>query len=284
MSGEAGIERARGAFLRACRLDIAIRKPGNVSLQSSGHRMQAQMFLDSARAAAEPLFTPGLGVGQRIEGAMRATWAVAGCNTNLGILLLCAPLAVAVERYPSLALAHAVEAVLAGLDLDDAAAAFRAIVLASPGGLGSAEAQDVHEAPSIDLRAAMVLAAERDLIARQYRDGYADLFAQADRLAGTALNAEAPDGPTIAAVQRLFLELLAAAPDSHIVRKHGTAVAQTVMTAAQPWRDRMRAGEALDADPAFSAWDESLKSQGINPGTTADLTVASLMLAGLIKA
>ena len=36
---------------------------------------------------------PGARVGQRIEAAMRATWAVAGCNTNLGILLLCAPVA-----------------------------------------------------------------------------------------------------------------------------------------------------------------------------------------------
>ena len=277
------IGQARSAFLRACMLDVAVRKPGNVSLHSAGHGMQGRMFLDSAEAAAGPLFTAGLRVGERIEAAVRATWAAAGCNTNLGILLLCAPLAVAVERYPRLPLARAIESVLAGLDLDDAAAAFRAIVLASPGGLGSAEAEDVHAAPSIDLRSAMALAAERDLVARQYRDGYAVLLAHVDRFAGTALNAEMPDVATIAAVQRLFLELLAAAPDSHIVRKHGMAVAQSVMTAAQPWRDRMRAGETSDADPGFRAWDESLKSQGINPGTTADLTVATLMLAGLLS-
>jgi triphosphoribosyl-dephospho-CoA synthase len=36
-----------------------------------------------------------------------------------------------------------------------------------------------------------------------------------------------------------------------------------------------------DTDPEFAAWDESLKADRINPGTTADLTVAALLIAGL---
>ena len=44
------IERARSAFLCACRLDVAVRKPGNVSRASPGHGMQAAMFLASAAA------------------------------------------------------------------------------------------------------------------------------------------------------------------------------------------------------------------------------------------
>jgi triphosphoribosyl-dephospho-CoA synthase len=67
-------------------------------------------------------------------------------------------------------------------------------------------------------------------------------------------------------------------PDSHIVRKHGGAVAQNVMSAAQAWR---RIG-STGADPDFTAWDESLKGSGINPGTSADLTVATLLIAGLL--
>ena len=56
-------------------IDVAVRKPGNVSLASAGHRMQADMFLASAQAAVGPLFAPGERVGDRIEGAMAATWA-----------------------------------------------------------------------------------------------------------------------------------------------------------------------------------------------------------------
>jgi triphosphoribosyl-dephospho-CoA synthase len=41
-------------------------------------------------------------------------------------------------------------------------------------------------------------------------------------------------------------------------------------------------GESPDGDAGLAAWDESLKAQGINPGTSADLTVATLFLAGLL--
>jgi triphosphoribosyl-dephospho-CoA synthase len=262
------------AFLRACELDVAVRKPGNVSLVSPGHGMTAAQFIDSAHAAASPLFAEGQRVGQRIEAAVAASWAAAGCNTNLGIVLLCAPIAAAVERFPELALRPAIEAVLADLDCDDAAAAYRAIAFVQPGGLGDAPAQDVRDAPSVGLREAMALAAERDSIARQYANGFADLF-------DIALPHLSSGSRTHAAVQRVFLALASHLPDSHIVRKHGEAVAQTVMSAAQRWQAQAEAGMVLDTTPAFADWDSELKDNGINPGTTADLTVATLLLAAL---
>jgi triphosphoribosyl-dephospho-CoA synthase len=263
---------AKACFVRACALDVAVRKPGNVSRVSPGHRMQAEQFIASAAAAVEPLFGPGARVGQRIEGAVNATWAAVGCNTNLGIVLLCAPIAAATERQGPLR--GAVEAVLADLDVTDAAAAYRAIARANPGGLGRAPAQDVSAAPSLDLRAAMALAADRDRIACQYANGFADLFDMALPLLPAGFELASA---TEADVQRVFLGCLAAWPDSHIVRKHGEAVAHSVMTAAQGWRDR----GAADAPAEFAAWDESLKAAGINPGTSADLTVATLLLGGL---
>ena len=311
---------AQACFIRACALDVAVRKPGNVSRASPGHGMHAGLFIASAHAAAPALFAPGARAGDRIEAAVAASWAAAGCNTNLGIVLLCAPVAMAHERLREAAarghlrapptraqLRRALGEVLGDLDVADARAAYRAIALANPGGLGAADAQDVRRAPSVGLRAAMALAAERDLIARQYRDGFADLF----ELALPALPAafslhppatlRAPDAPpdaspdsapdaspdsppdarTIAAVQRVWLTLLAALPDSHIVRKHGAAVAQNVMAAAQDFQVRALRGVALDADPEFVSWDETLKARRINPGTTADLTVAALLIAGL---
>ncbi len=269
-----GPQRARAAFLRACELDVAVRKPGNVSRASPGHGMQAQHFLDAAQAAAEPLLKPGARVGERIEASVAASWAAAGCNTNLGILLLCAPLAAAAES--TLPLSHSLQAVLAALDVEDARAAYRAIVQANPGGLGHAEQADVHAAPAIDLRAAMALAARRDSVARQYAEGFHEVLAAAQGL-GFALSDSADRALRDATVQRVYLGYLARWPDSHIVRKHGEALAQIVMSAAQGWQGRERPGE----DPAFAAWDESLKQQGLNPGTSADLTVATLFAAGL---
>lgn len=282
------IQYAKACFLHACWLDVAVRKPGNVSVVSPGHGMDAQLFIASAQAAAAPLFEAGARVGPRIEAAVAASLATAGCNTNLGIVLLCAPIAAAVERVDALASAQAlraaVEAVLADLDQADAHAAYRAIALANPGGLGHAPAQDVHAAPSVDLRAAMALAAARDRIAAQYANGYTDLF----ELALPALKSgftpmpmnstSSADAHTATRVQSVYLLLLAKLADSHIVRKHGESVAQTVMRSAQAWLER----KTPECDPEFAAWDESLKAQGINPGTTADLTVAALLLAAVL--
>jgi triphosphoribosyl-dephospho-CoA synthase len=273
-------ETFRRAFLWACALDVQARKPGNVSIASAGHGMQASLFLASAEAAAGPLCAPGRSVGERIEGAMRATLAVAHCNTNLGILLLCAPLALACETWSREqglpALRQQLDGVLQALSVADARAAYRAIAAAQPGGLGDAAQQDVRAEPSVGLREAMALAADRDRIARQYTQGHADLFEQALPVFEAAL----PSGPSVA-MQHTFLACLAAWPDSHIVRKHGLASAHSVMAEARSWHERAQAGQALDADPAFAAWDESLKTRAINPGTSADLSVATALLAAL---
>lgn len=286
----APVAAARAAFLWACRMDVAVRKPGNVSLASAGHDMVAQQFLDSAAASAPALFTPGSRVGARVLGAVQATHAVAGCNTNLGILLLCAPIARALEHCGAVALTAlraALEQVLGALDVDDARAAYAAIALANPGGLGRSAEQDVSGEVTVNLRAAMALAAERDFIARQYANGYVEVFQALERHFPAPLDdaarraAAAPQR-----VQQLFVDLLARHPDSHIVRKHGEASARAVQAQAVTWRERLqRRVEGVDEtgfEAGFAAWDEQLKQAALNPGTSADLTVCVLFLAAVL--
>jgi triphosphoribosyl-dephospho-CoA synthase len=278
------IARGRSAFRWACRLDVQVRKPGNVSAASPGHRMDPTLFLNSAEAAAAPLFEAGSPPGARIEAAIEASIAAAGCNTNLGIVLLAAPIAVALEARRGAAhpaqLRSAIASVLASLTLDDARATYRAIARAKPAGLGRVAKQDVSGAPTVDLRAAMALAAHRDRIARQYVTYFGDLFQVG--LPAFDVDTEPRNAdPATAAVQRTFLSFLAAWPDSHIVRKFGQPVAHSVMAEAAGWHRRAMNGEPVDRDPGFAAWDEALKARGINPGTSADLTVATAMLAAL---
>lgn len=271
-------ESGRLAFLRACALDIAARKPGNVSQASPGHGMDAGLFLAAAAAAAGPISSAGAGVGERIEGAVAASWQATGCNTNLGIVLLCAPLLAAFERGGEASgLQDALEDVLQALGPGDARAAYRAIALARPAGLGRVPEQDVHDPPTVGLREAMALAASRDRIAWQYAHTYQDVFA----LGLPAFRAARASGCEARAMQAAFLEFVAALPDSHIVRKHGDAMAQCVISEAAPWRARARAGAALDDDAAFALWDEDLKARGLNPGTSADLCVAVALVAML---
>jgi triphosphoribosyl-dephospho-CoA synthase len=282
----------RNAFTWACTLDVQARKPGNVSAASPGHGMDAGLFLASAEAAAPELCAAGARVGARVEGAVRASWEAAGCNTNLGIVLLAAPLLAAAARWRPAsgiaALRRALAQVLGGLDVEDARAAYRAIALANPGGLGHVAHADVAEVPTMDLRAAMTLAADRDRIAAQYAHGFPAVFEPG--LAGfveTLHRARhAGRAPAVAAREamvRAFLEFLATFPDSHIVRKHGAALAHSVMAEAAPWCERARRGVALEGDPALAEWDESLKRRGLNPGTSADLSVAAAIVAALAE-
>jgi len=87
---------------------------------ADGHRMSVDDFMRSAAAAAGPLTAPGMSVGQRILGAVAATRSAVETNTNLGIILLCAPLAAAAEAATT-DLRVALVDVLENLDIEDAA-------------------------------------------------------------------------------------------------------------------------------------------------------------------
>ncbi|MDR5761738.1 triphosphoribosyl-dephospho-CoA synthase [Caballeronia sp. LZ035] len=278
------VEPPRAAFLRACQLDVETRKPGNVSVASAGHGMTAAQFIASAQAAAAGLFIARASVGERILDAVRRSFDSVSCNTNLGIVLLAAPLCAALELVPqdepaTAARWHeATRRVLDALDIDDARLAYRAIALANPGGLGEASEQSVHAPPTVTLRAAMTLAAGRDSIARQYAEGFADIFA-----AGSDLeSAMTPDAQQRAMLDG-FLMFLSHWPDSHIVRKQGAALAQSVTRDAALQRARWREAGRPAQSAALDLWDAELKTHGINPGTSADLAVATLFVALTIQ-
>ena len=263
------------AYIDACRLELRALKPGNVHVASEGHGMTLAQFEASALASGAPLAAPSKPVGERIRDAVAATHAAVGCNTNLGIVLLAAPLMAAAERAGAGGLRSTLAATLAGLTIADATAAYDAIRLARPAGLGRADAQDVSTAPTIDLRRAMALAADRDRIARQYADGYDDVFAiGVRRLRGAHRAGETAEWAATCA----YMDFLATFADSHIVRKLGADIAETVRGEAAALATRL--GEAPRDERMIAdlvAFDANLKSRGLNPGSSADLTVASLL-------
>jgi triphosphoribosyl-dephospho-CoA synthase len=278
MSSPASPERAlplQQAYIDACRLELRALKPGNVHVASEGHGMTVAQFEASALASGAPLAAPSKPVGERIRDAVAATHAAVGCNTNLGIVLLAAPLMAAAERAGAGGLRSTLAATLAGLTIADATAAYDAIRLARPAGLGRADAQDVSTAPTIDLRRAMALAADRDRIARQYADGYDDVFAiGVRRLRGAHRAGETAEWAATCA----YMDFLATFADSHIVRKLGADIAETVRGEAAALATRL--GEAPRDERMIAdlvAFDANLKSRGLNPGSSADLTVASLL-------
>ena len=254
----------------ACILDIDSFKPGNVNLWYGFKDMTAVDFLLSAAAIAPVIDrAPLRRIGDTILDCIRETRKVTATNTNLGIVLLLAPLA---SVQPHLDLRGGVMRALMRLDVADARAAYEAIRLAQPGGLGTVTDQDVSGEPTVGLREAMGLAAERDLIARQYVNDFEQVFEAVEILREELRYSDARLGQSIT---HLFLRLLAKYPDSLIARKHGLGFAEEVSR---------KAGEVLGRELAhqrqFEQWLFGMGPVNFrNPGTTADLVVASLFVA-----
>lgn len=261
------------AFIAACLDELDAPKPGNVHVLAPGTHKTTADFIAGAKAAAVPLTQAGARVGTRILGAVEASVAAVPRNTNLGIILLCAPLAAAAEHAPA-DLRAALATQLQNLDREDARLAFRAIALAAPGGLGTAPRYDVHEPATVTLREAMAEAAERDRIARQYVSDFADVFDLGERVLASALaRGTEPKWATLA----VYLAFLSSFPDSHVVREHGPAVGEEVRGRGAEFCRRLEQSREPEALlPDLLAWDAALKQRGINPGTSADLTVATL--------
>ncbi len=262
------------AYHAACLAELAALKPGNVHVFAAGHDMTTALFVASASASAPAMGEPGLTVGARILGAIQRTRQVVDCNTNLGIVLLCAPLAQAALSAAPGGLRDRLHGILTALDVADAEQAFAAIRLAQPGGLGAAPENDVRQPATVPLSVAMAGAAARDRIAEQYASGFADVFETgvARLRSGLFRWTSEPWATTFA-----YLGFLAHHPDSHIARKFGLERAQAVCAMARPLDGLMQdAGDPEHVVPRLLALDAELKAAGLNPGTSADLTVASL--------
>jgi triphosphoribosyl-dephospho-CoA synthase len=260
--------------LLACIWEATARKAGNVHPHCAFRDLTYADFVLSAVAIA-PVFAAGYhdGVGKLVLRAIQATRRVTCTNTNLGIVLLLAPMAAA---PPSGTLQQTLPAVLDGLTVEDAQQVYQAIRVAVPGGMGEVDDQDVRQQPTLPLRAVMALAQERDLIARAYVNGYRAVLDGVPVL----VRGLQSWGTLEAAVVGTHLELLARHPDSLIARKCGQGVAEDASRRARAVLD---AGwpHQEQGQQQFRAFDAWLRADGNrrNPGTTADLVTACIFAA-----
>jgi triphosphoribosyl-dephospho-CoA synthase len=259
----------------ACQWEATAAKPGNVYRGADFAGLTYVDFLTSA-AVIGPCLERALewGVGRTVLAAVRATQGVVRTNTNLGTILLLAPLAAVPPGQP---LTQGLKKVIDQLDETDTGDVFAAIRLARPGGLGQVDQADVREPapPALKLLEAMRLAAERDSVGRQYVNGFEQVFTTAERLIGAATSGL----PLGEAIVYAFLQLLGELPDSLIARKCGRDRAMSVTARAAKIVDHLEPGD--DAyQTAIGELDFYLRSDGhrLNPGTSADIVAAALFV------
>ena len=256
----------------ACLLDVTAPKPGNVH---RGADFEDMGFLDFAASAVA--IGPAIGdapqstLGETVLRAIKATREVTAANTNLGIVLLLGPLAMAgrdADRGTRL------RKILADTTPGDAELVYEAIRLAQPGGMGEVESMDVRDVAPPDLMAAMTAAADRDMIAKQYVSGFEFLLGH---LLPQLVDLCRAHG-TIQGIVDAFVWSLATQTDSLILRKCGVETAEkATQMAVRTWqaRDDLAYGGLL-GDLDF--WLRSDRNRR-NPGTTADLVTAAVFAA-----
>ena len=295
-------------FLIACQLDVQTLKPGNVSFSSSGFGMTGQDFINSSKACASLLVRPGLNLGEKIYLATKESIKVTGCNTNLGIILLCAPVLHVIQNLteeefkrlvnPLAYLQEELIKAINAIDSNQSKLIYDAIVHANPGGLGEDKEMDVRFT-NVKIIDAMRQAKDKDFIAKQYFSGFSEILKQPvlqENFRRQWINKERPINPcgmqSLASL--IYSYWLTNNRDSHIQRKFGLRVAEFVKKKAiKIFQDQINFENVLNKvnngkislpnRSRIRQFDEFLKLRGLNPGTSADITVCSLLIFGLLE-
>ena len=256
------VERAQLAMmLEVC----AYPKPGNVDRCHDYPDTRLEHFLAStifARAAFEEADKGTGRIGEIIRHAVRDTNCHDGGNTHFGAFLLLIPL------IYGKGIDGAMKA-LAATDSSDAVAFYKAFALTAVrmNATDELDVNDPHTLTLIRERDMTLLdimqhSAANDMVARELVTGYPLSRRGADLLKELGLGRQA--------IVDMFLTLLATEPDTFIIKKHGIETARGTMTGAREVLDGKRTAEDLDAE---------LIQRDINPGSTADITIAAIYLA-----
>jgi len=231
-----------------------------------------------------------LGLGEAILKAVKEmlTWQRGG-NVHLGVVLLHAPIAAAAgaayeeDGVSSTSIRGSLTEVVAAATPRDTVNIYKAIDLAmTRRTLGKVSDLDISDESSLEvieeegLTPVQVfeLCKDRDTICSEWVNGFTVTFEEGHR----HLSHRLEEGETVnSAIVETFLYLLSRHQDSLIIRKSGMEKAKEVSgRAAQVLRHR--------GEPGFMEevrrMDEELWSGNgkLNPGTTADLTAASIFV------
>jgi len=261
-------------------------KPGNVDRHRDLDELRFEHFMAGAVGAAEGLRRAEAGdpVGVAFEEAVAGMATQQGGNTQFGCLLLLVPL-VRAAATDDLSPAGVSE-IVAATTVDDAVQFYRAfehvdVAVGDPP--PEADALDVRRGAAaastlrereLSLGEIMELAADPaegvpDGNAREWVTGFDRAFTAADKLL-------ADSGPVGDRTARLFLDLLAAQPDTLVATTHDAATARKVSQRAAAVAERVDTDGDLTAAEELAA---EFVDAGYNPGTTADLTAAALFIA-----
>jgi triphosphoribosyl-dephospho-CoA synthase len=273
---EAEINILKESYLFACKKDVEVIKPGNVSIKSAHPDTTAEDYITSSINSSNALFLKEYSLGERISYAINLTKKETSVNTNLGIILLCAPIIHAFIHFRHQPLKDSIHHLILHSAEKDTMLICEAIQKVNPGGLGSSNKMDVKLKPYVNLYEIMSYASKYDRISYQYTNKFSDIL----NFILPKIDEYQKTGETLDfSLPLIFLEILAKIPDSHITRKFGEKIAKKTSNQAYDLLKILKRDSSREnAMKCIADLDYDYKKNGINPGTTADLLIASLMV------
>lgn len=222
-------------------------------------------------------------LGELVKEAVIETGKWVENNTNLGIIMLLTPLAAAagsVNEFDDLR--DKTWEIMLATKPEDAVNLYDAINTADAGGMGEREDLDVGSEKAkqdlldeeINMFQILDISSSWDALAYELTHNYPISFQLGYP---TYKSLRKSYGINYATVQT-FLTILSGKPDTLISRKYNNTVSKKVQADAKIILER---GGILTEEgrSLLMKFDEDLMSHKYNPGTTADLTASSLMIA-----
>jgi triphosphoribosyl-dephospho-CoA synthase len=272
-------------------------KPGNVHRTQDFEDMVFEDFLISAIAIGNTMKKaaerglkyrdenklPEIKLGELIKEAVIETNRWVENNTNLGIIMLLTPLSAAAGSVKEFnGLMDKTREIMLATTPADAVSLYDAINIADAGGMGEREDLDVGSAEAkqeliekqIDMFQVLDISASWDALAYELTHNYPVSF---EIGYPTYKDMRKSHGINKATVQT-FLTILSRKPDTLISRKYDDSISGRVKADAKIILDR---GGILTEEgrSLLIRFDRDLIKNKYNPGTTADLTASSLMIA-----
>ena len=267
------------AFEYACKLDVFSIKPGNVLIDYPAYGMTHKDFLQSSMACSDIICEHNMDIGEKILESVKASIDVVGCNTNLGIILLCVPIVEAIYLDKDHKFKQSnLKIVLDGINIEQTKTIYKAINAANAGGMGFKDKFDLKSRKITDFKLidAMKFASEYDYIAAEYSTYFNCII---NNIAINWRNNFRLMNDAECATTATFLQQISLNPDSLIARKYDLNTAKQVSERFKSLaEDYCKLKNPNILNNKLLLMDSELKIQGLNPGTTADVVVASIFL------
>ena len=275
------VDKLKDIYLYACSKDVEVIKPGNVNIDYPHSDTTAYNFLRSAHDSCRSLFRQDLSLGERIYHSVTDSRKNTRVNTNLGIVILISPIIQGLLTSTKTTFRSALKDVIKTSRISDTNLLCRAINSINPGGLGEREEMDTNSLPKVTLKTIMDKSAKYDRLSYQYSTGYSDIL---DFIVPRIIEHKKYIENTDFLLSLVFLEILSEIPDTHISRKFNEKIAKKTSNEARDLIKIINTERSRKkAISRICQLDYEYKNKGINPGTTADLLLSSVMIERLLR-